>query len=190
MKRRINIMAFCKSCGGQIPDGANNCPNCGAPVGDSAAFGAQQQQYQQQQQQTYNTNSNADATEAFLGKDYTAQYDPADISTNKVVSGFAYIAILFWLPLVAAQGSPYGKFHANQGLMLLLFGFAVSVASGILGSLWAIPFAGSLFIVLSRIVASAGGLCELGLLIYGMVNTFGYGKAVELPLIGRIKLIK
>lgn len=23
---------YCKSCGTQIPEGANNCPNCGAPV--------------------------------------------------------------------------------------------------------------------------------------------------------------
>ena len=30
-------MAFCNKCGNQLPDGANNCPNCGAPVG-----GAQQ----------------------------------------------------------------------------------------------------------------------------------------------------
>ncbi len=26
-------MAFCSNCGSQIPDGANNCPNCGSPVG-------------------------------------------------------------------------------------------------------------------------------------------------------------
>ena len=26
-------MAFCNKCGNQLPDGANNCPKCGAPVG-------------------------------------------------------------------------------------------------------------------------------------------------------------
>ena len=96
---------------------------------------------------------------------------------------------MFWLPFVACPGSPYGKFHANQGLVMLLFCLAVNIASSILGALWAIPAIGTLFGVLGGIISWLGGLCELGLLIYGMVNTFT-GKAVELPLIGRITLIK
>lgn len=28
-------MAFCNKCGNQLPDGANNCPNCGAPAGNT-----------------------------------------------------------------------------------------------------------------------------------------------------------
>ena len=181
-------MAFCKSCGGQLPAGANNCPNCGAPVtGDSMngtnGNGGSNTNYQQYQQAAGGT------TEAFLGKDHTAEFSPADIQANKVVSGFSYIPILFWLPFAAASGSPYGKFHANQGLVLLIFCIAISVVSSVIGALWAIPIIGSLFSVLANIISGIGGLCELGLVIYGMVNTFN-GKAVELPLIGRITLIK
>ena len=28
-------MAFCNKCGNQLPDGANNCPKCGAPAGNA-----------------------------------------------------------------------------------------------------------------------------------------------------------
>lgn len=180
-------MAFCKMCGGQMPDGANNCPNCGAPVGQAGA--QQQQQYQQNTQQQYQQYQQGGATEAFLGKDHTMEFDPNDREQNKVACGFVYIPILFWLPFVACPNSPYGKFHANQGLVMLLFSIAVSVVSSIFGALWAIPAIGALFSTLSWLISGLGGLCELGMLIYGMVNTFG-GKAVELPLIGRLTIIK
>lgn len=180
-------MAFCKHCGGALPDGANNCPNCGAPVNDQTA-GAQQAQQGQQYQQ-YQQYQQSGPTEAFLGKDHTGSFAPADIEANKVASGFAYLGILFFIPLVACPGSPFGKFHANQGLVLFLFSIAVSVVSSILGAFWGVPVLGAFLGTIGNIVGWLGGLCELGLLIYGMVNTFP-GKAVELPLIGRITLIK
>ena len=169
-------MAFCKSCGGQIPDGANNCPNCGAPVGAGTNPGTGSQQYSSNNYQQYGGGT----SEAFLGKDHTAEYDPADIEANKVACGFVYIPILFWLPLAVCPNSRFGRFHANQGLVMFLFGIAVSIVSSVIGALWGIPVIGSLFSVLSGIISWLGSLCELGMLIYGMVNTFG-GKAVELP---------
>ena len=184
--RRTKNMAFCNQCGGQVPDGANNCPNCGAPMAQAA--GAQQQIGQNTQQQ-YQQYQQGGTTEAFLGKDHTAEFDPNDREANKVACGFVYIPILFWLPFVACPNSPYGKFHANQGLVMFLFCIAVSVASSVLGALWPVPAIGTLFGTLSWIISGLGGLCELGMLIYGMVNTFS-GKAVELPLIGRITIIK
>jgi len=32
-------MAFCANCGGQLPAGANNCPGCGRPAGQSVGGG-------------------------------------------------------------------------------------------------------------------------------------------------------
>jgi len=176
-------MAFCNQCGAQIPDGANNCPSCGASV--SGAAGANN-----------NTNANsageqfqkAAAAAASLGADHTSEFDPADIEANKVMCGLAYFGILFFLPLVACPSdSKYAKFHANQGLLLLLVCIAVGIVSGIFGTLgfWVTGF----FYVFSYIISSLGGLATLALMIIGMVNTFG-GKAVELPIIGRITLIK
>ena len=101
-------------------------------------------------------------------------FAPEDIEKNKVVSAFAYF--IFFLPLIVCSASPFGRFHANQGLLLLI----VSVAANIVLSL--IPFLG--WILLS--------VLWIGVLVFaimGLVNTLN-GKALELPLIGKWRIIK
>ncbi|MBQ8515489.1 MAG: DUF4870 domain-containing protein [Ruminococcus sp.] len=115
-----------------------------------------------------------------MGNDHTNEFGTQEIAEAKVVSVLAYIPILFWLPLVTVKNN-YGKFHANQGLNLLLFGFVMSIASAVIGAVlgW-IPLVGGIICTLVDIVVA---VAEIGLMIYGMVNT-GNGKAKELPLIG------
>lgn len=185
---------FCKSCGAVVPDGANNCPACGAavipentgantvpppPAGSNNGSGGY----------NYQQNTAGNSGQAFLGMDHTAEFDPADINENKMACGFVYLGITFFIPLVACPNSRFGKFHANQGLIFLLSCIAISVVSVMLAYLGAIPAIGVMFRILSRILTAVGSLAEIGLLIYGMVNTFT-GKAVELPLIGRFTIIK
>lgn len=115
-----------------------------------------------------------------MGNDHTNEFGTQDIADAKVVSVLAYIPILFWLPLVTDKNS-YGKFHANQGLNLLLFCLAYGIVSGVIGAIlgW-IPIVGG---IITGLLGIVGWVAELGLMIYGMVNT-GNGKAKELPLIG------
>ena len=176
-------MAFCNQCGAQIPDGATNCPSCGAAVAGAAGANT-----------NANANNGSSAGEQFqkvaasLGADHTSEFDPADIEANKMVCGFAYFGITFFLPLVACpKESKFARFHANQALLLLIVCAAISTVSSIFGSLgfWVAGF----FWVLSYITSSVGGLATLALLIIGMINTFS-GKAVELPVIGKFRLIK
>lgn len=111
--------------------------------------------------------------------DRTAEFDSADIEANKVVCGISYLWILFFLPLVACKESRVGKFHANQALLLLLY----SVASGILGVVLAfIPIIGA---ILSGVIGLAGTVA----FFYCIINTF-MGKCKEVPLIGKLTLIK
>lgn len=49
--------------------------------------------------------------------DITQQFAPEDIQKNKVISALSYLGILFFLPLMAAPESRFGKFHANQSLV-------------------------------------------------------------------------
>lgn len=102
-------------------------------------------------------------------------FTPEDIEQNKVVSALAYF--IFFIPLLAAQGSPFGKFHANQGLVLLI----ASVVVYTVGSI--IPIIGW-FVILPL-----GSLASFILAILGLVNTLN-GKANRLPFIGNIDLIK
>jgi len=100
--------------------------------------------------------------------------DPGDIEQNKTMAGLAYI--LFFLPLLACPDSQFGKFHANQALLLLLLGFGGSIV------LTVIPVIGWLLLPIFA-------LGVLVLAIIGLVNGFN-GKVKELPLIGKFRLIK
>lgn len=113
------------------------------------------------------------------GADYTAQFDPNDIQQNKVMAVLAYFGILFLVPLLAAPQSPYARFHANQGLVLFITDFILGI---IMGVCMLIPVAG---IIISGVL----GLCIFVLVILGIINA-ATGKAKELPLIGKIRILK
>ncbi|MBO5226548.1 MAG: hypothetical protein J6B17_00510 [Ruminococcus sp.] len=124
----------------------------------------------------------------FMGDDHSNEFDTQDIANNKVVCVLSYIPLLFWLPLVACNTSRYGKFHANQGLLLLLanivLGIVGEILGAILGGLGLIGgFIGVIAAILGVIISIVLWAVPLGLMVYGMVNT-GQGKSKELPAIG------
>lgn len=102
------------------------------------------------------------------------EIDQADIDQNKTMAGLAYI--IFFLPLLVCPDSQFGRFHANQGLLLLLLGF---VGSFIL----------SIIPIIGWILLPFFGIGVLVLVVMGLINGFN-GKVKELPLIGHFRLIK
>lgn len=164
----VTTMAFCNKCGKEIPVGANNCPNCGAPAG--------------------NTQQNTQNTQDFVNNimntaDTTSQFDPQDINDNKGMSVLAYIGILFLIPLLACPNSRFARYHTNQGLVLFLLEVAIGVVTGIFGI---IPIAG---LIIGGLISAVGGIFTLVLMILGIINA-AQGQAKELPLIGKITLLK
>jgi len=101
-------------------------------------------------------------------------YTAEDIEKNKVVAALAYI--LFFLPFVACPDSAFGKFHANQGLILLIVGVVGSVILGM------IPIIGWMILPIFSLLMLLVG-------IIGLVGALN-GKAKELPIIGKYKIIK
>ena len=164
----VTTMAFCNKCGNQLPDGANNCPNCGAPAGNT-------QQNTQNAQDFVNNMMNTN--------DMTSQFDPQDINNNKGMSVLAYIGFLFLVPLLACPNSKFARYHTNQGLVLFLLEFALGIVTGILGL---IPIAG---LIIGGLLSAVGGIFTLVLMIMGIINA-AQGQAKELPLIGKITLLK
>lgn len=123
----------------------------------------------------------------FKGEDHSNEFGTQDINDNKVICILAYIPFLFWIPLVAGNTS-YCKYHANQGLLLLLTCIALGIASTaveiIIG--W-IPIIGA---IITGLINLAICIVTLTLMIYGMVST-GQGNSKDLPAIGSIaRLIK
>ena len=156
-------MKFCTKCGKQLEDGAKFCPDCGAGADGST----------QNQSQGFNVN---ETIQNFNNTaDSTADYSAADIENGKGLSVVAYIGILVLIPIFLANNNEFIRFHANQGLVLLIAGIAVNVVA-------CIPLVG-------WIVGLVGGIFCFVAMIIGIVNAVG-GKAKELPLIGKLRILK
>ncbi len=153
-------MLTCKQCGTQVEDGVMNCTNCGASIESPV----QQNQPIDLSEKFNEFNNTADTT---------AEYDAQDIEKNKVMAVLAYI--LFFIPLLAAKDSKFARFHTNQGFVLFLGGIIASVVA-------VIP-------VIGWIVAPIAGLVITVLAIIGILNALN-GKAKELPVIGKFKILK
>lgn len=98
-----------------------------------------------------------------------------DVEDNKIWAVLAYF--LFFLPLLTARDSKFAMYHANQGLILLIFAVAVNVIG------WFIPILGWLLIL------PFGYLAIMIYLIIGIINS-AQGKTKPLPLIGNFEIIK
>ena len=106
--------------------------------------------------------------------DNTAEYDQADINSNKVMAVLAYLGILVLIPLFAAKDSKFARFHTNQGLILLL----VEILCSVISRIPVIGFIGSILGFIGFIFAIIG-------IVYAV-----QGKAKELPLIGKYRILK
>ncbi len=171
-------MTYCSKCGAQVQDGVKFCQSCGAGVEIPAENNAQQQATQNDfSQQIQNLNNTADTT---------AEFDAQDINSNRAMAILAYIGPLVFIPMFAAKGSKFARYHSNQGLVLLIAAGAYSIAYSILSSI-ILAISWKLYFIVSII-----GLVSIGitvLAIIGIINA-ATGKAKELPLIGKFKILK
>ncbi len=126
---------------------------------------------------------------SFFGKDHTKDYNVDDVSMTKAVCIFAYFGLLFFLPLVVYKDSKYGKYHANQGLLLLILSVILSILRFFMILPASVPFFGAVMMVLSDIISFILGSFILGCFVFGIVNV-ARNKAVDLPIVGKIRIIK
>lgn len=118
--------------------------------------------------------------------DTTAEFSSEDIQQNKVMAILAYFGLLVLVPIFGAKDSKFARYHANQGLILFLAAIAYSIATSILTSIliaisWRLAFLSTIFSLVS--------IAFLVLMVLGIINAAN-GKAKELPIIGKFKLLK
>ncbi len=110
-------------------------------------------------------------------------YDAQDVEDNKAYSILSYLGFLVLIPIFGANNSPYVKFHANQGLVLLVAELIAAVISTVL---WFVPMVG---LVLSLVIGLPLYLATVVLMVIGIINAY-QGKAKKLPMIGGFGLLK
>lgn len=120
-------------------------------------------------------------------------FQSEDVNQNKVYGILSYLGILFLIPLLAAKGSLYARFHTNQGLVLFLAEMILAIAgriiSWILGTLINVVTLGLLGWVIPTIINLIVVVISLIFVILGIVNACS-GEPKKLPIIGSITLIK
>lgn len=161
-KKEDMYMAYCKNCGAQIPDDAVFCGNCGASANP------------QPETQPYVPPVYVDPN------DRTSEFDPADISENKVTAMAAYILgmVGIIIALLAAPNSKYAAFHSRQALKLEIVDVLLILISAVLAFTVVVPI--------------AGGVCLLILLVVRIICFFNVcsGKAKEAPIISSLGFLK
>jgi len=107
-------------------------------------------------------------------------FDQNDVTQNKTIVLLTailqiFFPILFFLPLVCCQNSAYGKFFANQGLLILI----LYLASGVINI---IPILGQIACVIIFVAT----------LVFAILNAVNASSGVRkgIPILGGIEIIK
>lgn len=146
-------MKFCPNCHQTYDDSANVCGQCGAQL------------------IAIPNNVTADTT------DHTSEFDPRDISDNKIFAVCPYIFSVLGIiiALLASGSSPYTAFHVRQSLKLTVFTVLFSVLA-------VIPFLGWIVVGLWYIAAAVIQIiCIVRIL---------QGKAKEVPIVNKVPFLK
>ena len=126
------------------------------------------------------------------GRNRTRMFNAEDIEVNKGYAVAASLGLTFFVPLAAAPDSKFGKYWANQGLLLdivmVAAGLVSLIGGGILSLLGLIPYIGILFRILRIVLFVILGLL-LVLLIVRNCYLSSKGIARDLPVIGYIRII-
>lgn len=170
-------MLICKKCGTQIEDGIKYCPNCGELAVAETANAQPEEKKNEFMSKVSELNNTQDTT---------SEYDAGDIARNRVFAILAYFGPLVFIPMFAVKGSKYARFHANQGLTLLIAYGAYGIAYAILAVIIAMISSKLTFILT---LFSLVGVLFTVLSVIGVINAAS-GKAKELPIIGKFKLLK
>ena len=112
--------------------------------------------------------------------DHTREFDPQDISENKVMALAAYVLgpIGIIIALLAAQNSPYAGFHVRQSLKIAIVEALVIVIMTVLCWTLIVPAAGAIFLLILLVVR-----------VIAFVSACK-GKAVEPPIVRGLGFMK
>lgn len=130
-------MKICPNCQAQLDDAAAFCTNCGTHFAAPAQPQGQPQTQYAPPQQAYT------APDPF---DHTAEFDPKDISDNKVFAMLGYLlgTIGIIIALLASHSSAYAMFHVRQALKFTVVNILMTIAAAVLCWTFIVPIAAAI----------------------------------------------
>ncbi len=124
-----------------------------------------------------NTNMDELNTMKSTSSSQSKMYKLEDIESGKLFACISYLSILALIPYFSESTNPYLKFHAKQGINLLVFEIIIA--------------AGSIFFSLGILTAvfTLAEFILFALSVVGFINALT-GNARELPIVKQIAIIK
>ena len=174
----------CPKCDFEVTTKVNFCPYCGHDL--SKPYEREEFINAEIKEEKIEEEVKEEKVHTSASYDYDDNmYDMKDIEENKVFAFFSYLGFLFIIPLIARPDSRFCKFHVNQGIILCITEAIVGI---ICSGLELVSVSASLVTVIGLITTALDILIAC-LAIYGIVNALT-GKAKELPVIGKYRILK
>lgn len=133
-------------------------------------------------------------------EDSTNEYDKKDIEANRGLAMISYLGPLALIPFLVSKDSKFVQYHAKQGLNLFVIEIIIGIFSYFLTSIIQIPKMCTLWgettyecgVIVPWWITLPISLVEAVTFIVALVGfVYAYqGKAKELPIVGKIKIIK
>ena len=184
-----NKIKFCTNCGEQLEEHDNFCAKCGTSVnGSSTSF------------DDIAKKASATVEKVLDTEDNTKEYSKKDIDNYRAMAIIGYFGPLALLPYFGQKNSKFAQFHAINGMNLFIWEIVYYFLYGIVENFCSIfKISGAvtingLYSVSSipwyfRFPLSIIGFILVTLSIIGIVFA-ACGKAKELPVIGKFKIIR
>lgn len=134
-------MKVCPKCGAQMNDTDTVCAACGMRFESGAPNGGQQtNNWQQGAQQQNNWQQ---PPYQFDPYDHTTEFDPKDISDNKVIAMLCYLlgTVGVIIALLGSNSSPYAGFHVRQALKFTVLDILLGIIAAVFFWTFLIPIA-------------------------------------------------
>ena len=174
----------CPKCDFEVTTKVNFCPYCGHDL--SKPYEHEEFINTEIKEEKVEEEVKEDKVHTSASYDYDDNmYDMKDIEENKVFAFFSYLGFLFIIPLIARPDSRFCKFHVNQGIILC-------ITEAIVGALCAaleLAMVTAGLVTIIELMTTALDILTACLAIYGIVNALT-GKAKELPVIGKFRILK
>lgn len=144
-------MKVCPNCNANVDDAATFCPSCGTALGANP-----------------NPNPNPQPNPGFIPNqgapmynyapidpyDHTAEFNPKDISDNKVIAMLVYLlgTVGIIIALLGSNQSAYVGFHVRQALKFTVVSTLVGIVSLVLVWTVIVPIAAGIFVVVLMVI--------------------------------------